>query len=63
MYYILTTNYHLLNGFNYSVTNIASDGQITEDERDAFYEFSEHHNKMSLAIESLKLWAKKELSE
>ena len=46
-----------------SIINIASDGQISEDERDAFYEFNEHLNKMSLAIESLKLWAKNELSE
>ncbi len=42
--------------------DIAADGMITEDEKEDFERFREHLSDMSLAIESLKLWADKELS-
>lgn len=44
------------------IIDITADGKITENEMEDFKVFREHLSEMSLAIESLKLWADKELS-
>lgn len=46
-----------------SIINIASDGKISDDERADFELFRKHLREMSLAIEALKLWCKKELGD
>lgn len=43
------------------IIDIVSDGKVTDDEKIAFQEFKDHLSQMSLAIETLKLWAEKEL--
>ena len=45
------------------IINVASDGRITDEERGVFEEFKSHLSEMSLAIETLKLWAEKEISK
>ena len=42
--------------------SIASDGKITEDEKNDFKTFNEGLEKMEIAIKSLKLWAQKNYS-
>lgn len=44
------------------IIDITADGKIAENEMEDFKVFREHLTEMSLAIESLKLWADKELS-
>lgn len=42
--------------------SIASDGKITEDEKNDFKTFNDGLEKMEIAIKSLKLWAQKNYS-
>ena len=45
------------------IIDITADGNITEDEQEDFEIFRQHLGEMSLAIETLKLWADKEISK
>lgn len=44
-----------------NIIDVARDGKITDEERGVFEEFKNHLSEMSLAIETLKLWAEKEI--
>ena len=46
-----------------NIIDVARDGKITDEERGVFEEFKNHLSEMSLAIETLKLWAEKEISK
>lgn len=55
----LLSNLNALNHDKDRLIDIAADGQITEDELMDFNLFRKHLDEMSLAIETLKLWADK----
>lgn len=55
----LLSNLNALNHDKERIIDITADGKISEDERADFEQFREHLAEMSLAIESLKLWADK----
>lgn len=57
----LLSNLNALNRDKERLIDITADGKITDDERRDFEEFKKHIHEMSLAIETLKLWADKEL--
>ena len=57
----LLSNINSLNRDKDRVIDIAADGKISEDERKDFETFRQHLGEMSLAIETLKLWANKEI--
>ena len=42
--------------------DIAADGEITDDEIPDFLEIKKHLDKMSLSIESLKLWGERTIA-
>ena len=42
--------------------DIAADGEITDDEIPDFLEIKKHLDKMSLSIESLKLWVERTIA-
>lgn len=44
------------------IIDITADGTISDDEHDDFNQFKQHLVEMSLAIETLKLWADKKLN-
>ena len=58
----LLSNLNALNRDKDRLIDITADGRITEDEKADFAIFKQHLAEMSLAIETLKLWADKELS-
>ncbi|MBQ3786998.1 MAG: helix-turn-helix domain-containing protein [Lachnospiraceae bacterium] len=58
----LLSNLNSLNRDKERIIDIAADGKISEDERDDFEDFRKHLAEMSMAIESLKLWADREIS-
>ncbi len=58
----LLSNLNSLNRDKERIIDIAADGKISEDERADFEDFRKHLAEMSMAIESLKLWADKEIS-
>lgn len=57
----LLSNLNALNHDKERIIDITADGKISEDERADFEQFREHLAEMSLAIESLKLWADKKI--
>ena len=57
----LLSNLNSINRDKDRIIDITADGQISEEERKDFESFRQHLNDMSLAIETLKLWADKEL--
>ncbi len=57
----LLSKLNLLNRDKERLIDMTADGSIVEAERTDFEQFLEHLNEMSLAIETLKLWAEKEL--
>lgn len=57
----LLSNLNALNRDKERIIDITADGMITDDELEDFELFREHLSEMSLAIETLKLWADKEL--
>ena len=57
----LLSNLNALNRDKERIIDITDDGKISEDERVDFEQFREHLAEMSLAIETLKLWADKEI--
>lgn len=52
-----------LNRFKERIIDITADGVISDDERADFEAFRKNLSEMSLAIETLKLWADKELPD
>lgn len=59
----LLSNLNALNRDKERIIDITADGKITEDEQEDFEIFRQHLGEMSLAIETLKLWADKEISK
>ncbi len=57
----LLSNLNSLNGDRDRLIDMTADGKISPDERKDFDLFRQHLTEMSLAIETLKLWADKEL--
>lgn len=57
----LLSGINALNRDKDRVIDITADGKITEDEKEDFELFRQHLSDMSLAIETLKLWAEKEI--
>lgn len=57
----LLSNLNALNRVKERIIDITADGRITDDELEDFELFRERLSEMSLAIETLKLWADKEL--
>ena len=58
----LLSNLNALNRDKDRLIDITADGKITADEHADFEIFRQHLSDMSLAIETLKLWADKELT-
>lgn len=58
----LLSNLNALNRDKERVIDITADGKITAEELDDFEVFRKHLGEMSLVIETLKLWADKELT-
>ena len=58
----LLSNLNSLNNDKERIIDIAADGEISEDERKDFEVFQKHLSEMSMAIETLKIWANKKLS-
>jgi hypothetical protein len=58
----LLSNLNALNRDKERIIDITADGKITDDEQKDFEIFRQHLGEMSLAIETLKLWADKEIS-
>ena len=58
----LLSSLNTLNHFKERIIDITADGTITNDEKKDFEKFREHLSEMSQAIETLKLWADKELN-
>lgn len=57
----LLSTLNTLNKERDEIINISADGLISEDEQEEFQIFLSHLSEMSLAIETLKLWAEKQL--
>jgi hypothetical protein len=57
----LLSNLNSLNRDKDRIIDIAADGRISADEEEDFELFQQHLSDMSLAIETLKLWAEKKL--
>jgi hypothetical protein len=55
----LLSNLNSINRDKDRIIDITADGQITPDEQADFELFQQHLSEMSLAIETLKLWADK----
>ncbi len=58
----LLSNLNALNRDKDRIIDITADGKVTENEANDFEVFRKHLSEMSLAIETLKLWAGKELN-
>jgi transcriptional regulator with XRE-family HTH domain len=58
----LLSNLDSLNRDKERIIDITADGKIADDEKEDFALFQQHLSDMSLAIETLKLWAEKKLS-
>jgi hypothetical protein len=58
----LLSNLNSLNRDKDRIIDITADGQIADNEKKDFALFQQHLSDMSLAIETLKLWAEKKLS-
>jgi hypothetical protein len=58
----LLSNLNSLNRDKERIIDITADGKIADDEKEDFALFLQHLSDMSLAIETLKLWAEKKLS-
>ncbi len=59
----LLSNLNALNRDKERIIDITADGKITDEERTDFELFRRHLSEMSLAIETLKLWADKEIGK
>ena len=57
----LLSNLNSLNRDKDRIIDVTADGKIDETELEDFNLFREHLNEMSMAIETLKLWAEKEI--
>ena len=57
----LLSNLNSLNRDKERIIDITADGVISEDEKEDFDLFRDHLAEMSMAIETLKLWADKKL--
>lgn len=58
----LLSNLNALSRDRDRIIDITADGHVSDEEREDFELFRKHLAEMSLAIETLKLWADKELS-
>ncbi len=58
----ILSDLNALNRFKEKIIDITADGKVSDDESKDFEHFCQSLSEMSLAIESLKLWAEKSLS-